>query len=108
MSFKDLYDIIEDGNKAIDSKTKFAVERIIQAETDWRTEVKTLEGFIEIIENEVKVESSKENVGKRLREFELNIAGNTWEAESFTSLMEVFEYDECKTLKEIFEEKLKD
>ena len=104
MTFDDLYDLIEDEERSIDQRTKLALERIIQAETDWRTEVKTLDDFIGIIENEVLGESSKANVSKRLKQFEANIAGNAWEAESFTSLMEVFEYDPSKTLKEIFEE----
>ena len=104
MTFDHLYDLIEDSKKAVDSRTKLAVERLIQAETDWRIEVKSLEDFINLIENEVNGESTKENVRKRLIKFELNIAVNAWEAESFTSLMEVFEYNESKTLKEIFEE----
>lgn len=102
MTFDDLFDLIED--KRINSRTKLTAERIIQAETDWRTEVKTLDDFIGIIENEVNGVSSKANVSKRLRQFEANIAGKAWEAESFTSLIEVFKYDQSKTLKEIFED----
>lgn len=104
MTFDDIYDLIEDDEKGIDQRTKLALERIIQAETDWRTEVKTLDDFICIIENEVLGESSKANVSKRLKQFEANIAANAWEAESFASVMEVFEYDQSKTLKEIYEE----
>ena len=104
MTFDDLYDLIQDKEKGIDQRTKLALERIIQAATDWRTEVNTLDDFIGIVENEVLGESSKANVSKRLKQFELNVARNAWEAESFTSVMQVFEYDQGKTLKEIFEE----
>tara|TARA_R110002020_G_C16272013_1_gene771177 strand:- start:112 stop:447 length:336 start_codon:yes stop_codon:yes gene_type:complete len=104
MTFDELFELIDDESRVIDLRVKVAVKRIIQAETDWRTEVKTLEDFIEILENEVNGETSKENVSKRLRTFETNIAGNAWEAESFTSLLEVFEYNQNKSLKEIFEE----
>ena len=108
MTFDDLHDLIEDFEKEIPSKTKIAVEKIIQAEADWRTEVKTLEDFIHIIENVTNGVSSKENLSNQLRKFEMNAANNAWEAESFTSLMEVFEYDQTKTLKEIFEDVILD
>ena len=104
MTFEELYDLIEGETGVIDTRIKVAVERILQAETDWRIEVKTLEDFIRILENEVNGETSKENVSKRLSSFQANIAENAWEAESFTSLLEVFEYDKSNSLQEIFEE----
>jgi hypothetical protein len=104
MTFDDIRNLIDDKRIGIDQRTKLALERIVQAESDWITEVKNLDDFIGIIENEVFGESSKVNVSKRLKQFEADIVGNSWEAESFTSVMEVFEYDQSKTLKEIFEE----
>lgn len=104
MTFDEIYNLIEDDNNNIDQRTKFALERIIQAETDWRTEIKSLKEFIGLIENRVNGESSIVNVSKKNKQFEANIPDNAWEAESFASIMEVFEYDPSKSIREIFEE----
>lgn len=100
MTFDELDDLIEN-NADTDSKTRNAVECIIQAEIDWVTGVESLEEFIEIVENEVDGELSLENVANRLKVYQRNVLGNAWEAESFTSLLEVFNYDEQSTLNEI-------
>ena len=103
LTIDELFDFVDE-NSQTESKMKIACEKILEAANDWRIEIYSLNEFYSIIEKLLGKESTKENISKRLKAYELNAVGNLWELEAFTSLIEVFKYNETMTLKEIFEE----
>tara|TARA_B100000949_G_C13930912_1_gene304832 strand:+ start:145 stop:354 length:210 start_codon:yes stop_codon:yes gene_type:complete len=61
-----------------------------------------LNDFIVILEKEIDGDVNKSNLENLLKKYHRNIAKYTWEAESVTSLLDIFELTNEKDLRTIF------
>lgn len=101
LTFNDLFDLIE--SKQIENKNhNIIAELIIQAERDWIIEVENLNDFLIILEKEVGGELNAMNLKRLLESYNQNLSKYSWEAESVSYLMDIFNYTREKDLKKIF------
>jgi len=101
LTFDELIDLFYD-NPKVEIKVKNTCEIIVEAETNWRTSPETVVAFIDEIENMIKNKSTLENVRQLIHKYESFAMSYAWELESLTIILDVFDYDKSKTLREIF------
>jgi hypothetical protein len=98
ISFEELYDGVE--QDASDSKIKIAAQALLTAINDWPilnlSEPKEL---LLALTNEIGVPLTYKKVETYSKT--LNINNSAWKMEATSSLLEMFEYDNTKTLDEI-------
>ena len=98
ISFEELYDGVE--QDATDSKIKTAAQSLLTAINDWPilnlSEPKEL---LLALTNEIGVPLTHKKVETYSKT--LNINNSTWKMEATSSILEMFEYDNTKTLDEI-------
>ena len=85
-----------------ESKVQIACENFVAAEIDWRTSSDNLEVFIDKVEKMIGGDSTKNNIIKLINKYEPFALNYAWELEYLTTLLNVFDYDKNKTLREIF------
>lgn len=91
-------------NDSIDPRIKRWAISLRQAEIDWRTTFNSVEDFLEEIEKILGAETSKQEIERQQKIYGMSAMHYLWELESFSFLIEAFEYQEHMTLKEIFQE----
>lgn len=65
LTFDKLFELIEENRFANEIDKKIA-EKILNAEKDWWTSIKTLNDFIEILKKEINGQPTKSNLNKLL------------------------------------------
>ncbi len=65
LTFDKLFELIEENRFANETDKKIA-EKILNAEKDWWTSIKTLNDFIEILKKEINGQPTKSNLNKLL------------------------------------------
>jgi len=103
LTFDKLFDLIEENRFENETDRKIA-EKILEAERDWKKSLKTLNEFINILEQEVGGIVTKSSLNKLLKKYHRNIAQYAWESESVCYLIDIFELTKEIELKNIFKE----
>ena len=78
------------------------MEKILEAERDWRISLESLNDFITILEKEVGGIVNKTSLNKLLKKYNRNIAQYAWESESVSYLLDIFELTNETELRNIF------
>lgn len=85
-----------------DKAYKKISEIIIAAERNWRTPCDSINDFIITLENEINGPVTKSNLNLLLNQYSENTIEKTWESESISTLIKVFELTNETDLKTIF------
>ncbi len=104
LTFDKLFELVEENRFENETDRKIA-EKILEVENDWgdwKTSVKNLNEFIIALEKEVSGTVTKSSLNKLLKKYNRNIAQNAWEAETVSSLLEIFELTKETELRKIF------
>lgn len=78
------------------NKIKEAAELIVQSINDWPASINEPKQLLEILSNEICKPLTVENIKTYAQSLE--IANNMWKIEATSSILEIFKYDENKTL----------
>ncbi|MGY6648312.1 hypothetical protein [Wenyingzhuangia sp. IMCC45574] len=101
MKIEEIFELVD--RNLIDNKfDKSISERILSAEQDWDYEIESLNEFIEILEQEIGAETTKQNLEKLLETYNQE-KSNSWKSESICYLLEIFNYTGYSNLRKVFE-----
>jgi hypothetical protein len=101
LTIDELYEFAEDSK--IDSQIDRQIaDLILAAETDWIITVYNLNDFLVILERESNGDTTRDNLEKLLQKYNSRIERHSWESESLSTLLHIFDLVEGKTLRQIF------
>ncbi len=101
LTFDELYDLLEN-QKITDNIDIQIAEKVIAAETDWIITIHSLNDFLVVLEKEIDGKTTKSNLEKLLKKYNSNLQKYSWEAESVSQLLDLFDFRDGSDLRNIF------
>ena len=101
LTFDQLFDLVEEDSFENETDKKIA-QSILDAERDWRTSIKSLSDFINILEKEINGLVTESNLKILAKKYNGNIGKYSWESESVSYLLDIFKLTQETELKKVF------